>query len=45
MRIEDDIDSYAVSVCVGIGTGCLGYEEGNKGYPEASGRAESGNRS
>jgi hypothetical protein len=43
--IEDDIDSHAVLVGTGIGTGCSGYGEGNKGYPEASGRAESGNGS
>jgi len=40
---EDDIDSHAVSVCAGIGTGSSGYGEGNKGYPETSGRVESGN--
>ena len=45
MRIEDDIDSHAVSVRAGIGTGCSRYGEGNKGYPEASGRVESGNGS
>jgi hypothetical protein len=35
--------SHAVSVCAGIGTGCLGYREGNKGYPKASVRADSSN--
>jgi hypothetical protein len=40
---EDDIDSHAVLVYAGIGTGCSGYGEGNKGYPEANGRAELGN--
>jgi hypothetical protein len=44
VRIEDDIDSHAVSVCAGIGTGSSGYGEGNKGYPETSGRAESAKR-
>jgi len=39
--IEDDIDSHAVLVGTGIGTCCSGYREGNKGYHEASGRAES----